>query len=74
MSQAGPILFVSNAERPAFIAKLDGARLFPIVDSDWASAACAVEQVQPAVVLTAMHGGHEPHMAALAKKVADADK
>ncbi len=71
MSQAGPILFVSNAERPAFIAKLDEARLFPIVDSYWASAACAVEQVQPAVVLTAMHGGHEPHMAALAKKVAD---
>ncbi|UPK31670.1 GGDEF domain-containing protein [Bradyrhizobium sp. 186] len=71
MSQAGPILFVSNAERPAFIAKLDEARLFPIVDSDWASAARAVEQVQPAVVLTAMHGGHEPHMAALAKKVAD---
>lgn len=71
MSQAGPILFVSNAERPAFIAALDEARLFPVVDSDWASAARAVEQVQPAAILTAMHGGHEPHMAALAKKVAD---
>ena len=71
MSQAGPILFVSNAERPAFIAALDEARLFPVVDSDWASAARAVEQVQPAAVLAAMHGGHEPHIALLAKKIAD---
>jgi len=71
MSQAGPILFVSNAERPAFIAALDEARLFPVVDSDWASAARAVEQVQPAAVLAAMHGVHEPHIALLAKKIAD---
>ncbi len=71
MSQAGPILFVSNAERPAFIAALDEARLFPVVDSDWASAARAVEQMQPAAVLAAMHGGHEPHIALLAKKIAD---
>jgi hypothetical protein len=71
MSQAGPILFVSNAERPAFIAGLDQARLFPVVDSDWASAARAVEQVQPAAVLAAVYGGHEPHIALLAKKIAD---
>lgn len=70
MSQAGPILFVSNAERPPFIAALDEARLFPVVDTDWASAARAVEQVQPAAVLAAMHPGHEPHMAPLAKKIA----
>ncbi|WP_027536170.1 hypothetical protein [Bradyrhizobium sp. WSM3983] len=71
MSQAGPILFVSNAERPAFMAALDEARLFPVVDSDWASAARAVSEVQPAAVLAAMSGGHEPHMALLAKKIAD---
>ncbi|QDP26311.1 GGDEF domain-containing protein [Bradyrhizobium cosmicum] len=71
MSQAGPILFVSDAERPAFLAALDEARLFPVIDSDWASAARAVEQVQPAVVLAAMSGEHEPHMAALATKIAD---
>ncbi|WP_409188825.1 GGDEF domain-containing protein [Bradyrhizobium sp. RDM4] len=71
MSQAGPILFVSNAERPAFIAALDEARFFPVVDTDWASAARAVEQMQPAAVLAAMHGGHEPHIALLAKKIAD---
>ena len=71
MSQAGPILFVSNAERPAFIAALDEARLFPVVDSDWASAARAVSEVQPAAVLAAMSGGHEPYMALLARKIAD---
>ena len=71
MSQAGPILFVSNAERPPFIAALDEARLFPVVDTDWASAARAVEQVQPAAVLAQMSGGHEPHIAPLAKKIAD---
>src|SRR5947209_3929863 len=71
MSQAGPILFVSNAERPAFIAALDEARLFPVIDSDWASAARAVEQMQPAAVLATMHAGHEPHIALLAKKIAD---
>ncbi|MGY4289121.1 hypothetical protein ACVWXO_008341 [Bradyrhizobium sp. LM2.7] len=71
MSQAGPILFVSDAERPAFIAALDEARLFPLVDSDWASAARAVQEMQPAAVLAAMRGGHEPHIAALAKEIAD---
>jgi len=71
MSQAGPILFVSDAERPAFIAALDQTRLFPIVDSDWANAARAIDQVQPAAVIAAMHGGHEPHMPRLAKVIAD---
>src|SRR5689334_1201202 len=71
MSQAGPILFVSNTERPAFIAALDEARLFPVVDSDWASASRAVEEVQPAAVLAATSGGHEPYMPLLAKKIAD---
>lgn len=71
MSQAGPILFVSNAQRPAFISALDEARLFPVIDSDWASAAQAVDQVQPAAVLAALSGGHEPHLAAVARKIAD---
>ncbi|MGY4460588.1 hypothetical protein ACVWYI_004548 [Bradyrhizobium sp. LB13.1] len=71
MSQAGPILFVSNVERPAFIATLDEARFFPVVDTGWAGAARAVEEVQPAVVLAAMHAGHEPHLAPLARKIAE---
>lgn len=71
MSQAGPILFVSNAERPAFVAALDEARLFPVVETNWASAARAVEQVQPAAVLAAMNSGYEPYLALLARKIAD---
>lgn len=69
MSQAGPILFVSDAERPACVAALDEGRLFPVVDTDWAGAARGVEEVQPAAVLAAMPG-REPHIAPLAKKIA----
>lgn len=71
MSQAGPILFVSDAERPAFVAALDEARLFPVVDTDWTSASRAVDEVQPAAVLAAVHAGHEVHVTRLAKKIAD---
>lgn len=71
MSQAGPILFVSNSGRPDLVAALDEARLFPVVDSDWASAARAVEQVQPAAVLAASDGGHQRDLAQLAKVIAD---
>ncbi|MFT4118513.1 GGDEF domain-containing protein [Bradyrhizobium sp.] len=71
MSQAGPILFVSNSQRPAFVSALDDARLFPVIDSDWTNAARAVEQVQPAAVIAAMTGGHEPHIAPFAKKIAE---
>ncbi|MDF0495351.1 GGDEF domain-containing protein [Bradyrhizobium yuanmingense] len=70
MSQAGPILFVSDVERPAFVAALDEARLFPVVDTDWTSAPRAVEEVQPAAVLAAVHAGHEPHVTRLAKTIA----
>ncbi|KRQ96747.1 hypothetical protein CQ12_38945, partial [Bradyrhizobium jicamae] len=53
MSQQGPILVVSSASRPSFVATLDGAGLFPVVETGWADAARAVEQVQPAAVLAA---------------------
>lgn len=71
MSQAGPILFVSNTPRPAYISALDEARLFPVVDSDWANAASAVAQVQPAAVLATLTGGREAHLAGVAKAIAD---
>ena len=53
MSQQGPILVVSTARRPSFAATLDLARLFPVVETEWAEAMRAVEQVQPAAVLAA---------------------
>ena len=53
MSQQGPILVVSTARRPSFAATLDIGRLFPVVETEWADAVRAVEQVQPAAVLAA---------------------
>jgi hypothetical protein len=70
MSQAGPILFVSNAQRPAFISALDGARFFPVIDSGWSSAAHAVDEVQPAAVVAALSSAHERHLAAVAAAIA----
>ena len=49
MSQQGPILVVSTAERPSLASALDQARLFPVVETGWADALHAVEQVQPAM-------------------------
>jgi hypothetical protein len=71
MSQAGPILFVSNGERPAIISALDEARLFPVIDSDWAGALRAVDQVQPAAVVALMSDRHEPYVGAVARRIAD---
>ena len=70
MSQAGPILFVSNTGRPPCIAALDEARLFPVIDTDWAGASRAIEQVQPAIVMATLSNGHEPDLAPLARKIA----
>jgi hypothetical protein len=53
MSQQGPILVVSTARRPSFAATLDLAKLFPVIETEWADAMRAVEQVQPAAVLAA---------------------
>ena len=60
MSQQGPIIVVSTAGRPSFAAALDDAKLFPVIDTVWADAARAVEQLQPAAVLVAMSGHIEP--------------
>jgi hypothetical protein len=70
MSQQGPILIVSTAERPSFASALDEAKLFPVVETEWADAARAVEQVQPAAILTATSGIDETRFAALAKQIA----
>ena len=56
MSQQGPILVVSTARRPSFASALDVAKLFPVVEAEWADAARAVEQVQPAAVFAAASG------------------
>ena len=70
MSQQGPILVVSNAKRPSFAAALDVAKLFPVVEADWADAARAVEQMQPAAVLAATSDIDQATLAALAAPIA----
>jgi hypothetical protein len=70
MSQQGPILVVSTARRPSFAATLDLAKLFPVVEAEWADAVRAVEQVQPAAVLAATSDTDAAGLAELAAQVA----
>jgi hypothetical protein len=70
MSQQGPILVVSTARRPSFAAALDVAKLFPVVEAEWADAGRAVAQVQPAAVLAAATDIDQAALAALAVPIA----
>src|SRR6201997_490548 len=69
MSQQGPILVVSTARRPSFVASLDEAKMFPIIDATWADASHAVAQLQPAAVF-ALPEAADPDFEALAKQIA----
>jgi GGDEF domain-containing protein len=70
MSQQGPILVVSTARRPSFAATLDIGKLFPVVETEWADAARAVEQVQPAAILAATGDTDAAGLARLAARAA----
>jgi hypothetical protein len=70
MSQQGPIIVASTAERPAFATALDDAKLFPIIDAAWSDTSRAVEKLEPAAVLVAMSATVEPGFAALARQIA----
>jgi hypothetical protein len=70
MSQQGPIIVVSTAQRPPFARALDEAKLFPVIDAGWADASRAVEQLAPAAVLVSSPAAVEPGLDALAKKIA----
>jgi hypothetical protein len=70
MSQQGPILVVSTMEREPFAAALDDAKIFPIIDTTWADASRAVDELQPAAVLVAMSGTAQPSLESLAKQIA----
>jgi hypothetical protein len=70
MSQQGPILVVSTAIQPSLVSALDIARLFPVVETEWAEAARAVDQVQPAAVIASTAGIDETALAALARPIA----
>jgi hypothetical protein len=70
MSQQGPILLVSHAGRTALAGLLDDARLFPVIETDWADAVRAVAHVGPAAVVVAMSGSFHADLATLAAQVA----
>ena len=70
MSQQGPIIVVSSGARPSFADALDEAKLFPVIDSEWADAARAVEQLQPAAIIAATSANVQPGFQALAKQIA----
>jgi hypothetical protein len=70
MSQQGPIIVVSTAERPPFASALDDAKLFPVIEANWADASHAVEQLGPAAVLAALPETDEPDLKALARQIA----
>ena len=55
MSQ-GPILIVSNAGRHSIARALGDAKLFPLIETNFAEASHAVAQIHPAAVLVATAG------------------
>ncbi len=68
MSQQGPILFVSGAERLPLAVALDDCKLFPLIDSNWADAAEAVERLMPAAVIADLSGSDDYALKTLADK------
>src|SRR6266481_3348717 len=70
MSQQGPIILVSTAPRPPFASALDDAKMFPVIETAWADASGAVEQLQPAAVIVALSDAIEPGFEALAQQIA----
>src|SRR5271170_4529953 len=70
MSQQGPIIIVSSAQRPPFASTLDDAKMFPVIDASWADASRAVDELQPAAVLVAMSEAAEPGLEVLARQIA----
>src|ERR1700738_1193238 len=70
MSQQGPLIVVSTAQRPSFASALDDAKMFPVIQTAWSDASGAVEQLQPAAVLVALSEAVEPGFKALAQQIA----
>ena len=70
MSQQGPILVVSVGGRPSFASALDETKLFPVIDSNWADAARAAEQLRPGAVLVSALGIDRPTLETLAGQIA----
>lgn len=68
MSQQGPILIVSSRPNPPAAKTLADAKVFPIIDTDWAGASEAVTRVQPAAIILADCANGGQFFAALAQQ------
>jgi hypothetical protein len=66
MSQQGPILIVSSRPNPSVAKTLADAKVFPIIDTDWAGASEAVARVQPAAIVIADGDVSDPMLDTLA--------
>ncbi|MGO8911621.1 MAG: GGDEF domain-containing protein [Bradyrhizobium sp.] len=70
MSLQGPIIVVSAEPQPALAAALDDAKMFPLIDTNWADASRAVAQLHPAGVLVAMSEHADQGLESLASQIA----
>jgi hypothetical protein len=70
MSVQGPVIVVSTVKQPAFVALLDDAKMFPVIDATWADAPQAVAKLQPAAVLVALPEEAQPGFEDLAQQIA----
>src|SRR6202161_663307 len=70
MSQQGPVIVVSAAERQSLATALGEARIFPIVDTNSDDAWPAGGAGQPAAVLVVLSEAGEPGFEPLAKQIA----
>src|SRR4051812_42355311 len=68
MSQQGPIIVVSSGQPSPVTAALADTRIFPVIETCWSEATLALEELQPAAVLTS--GGGDAQFAAFAARVA----
>ena len=59
MSVQGPIIVVSTARQAVCTAALDDAKMFPIIDTNWADASRAVAELHPAGVARIVVGRHQ---------------
>jgi hypothetical protein len=70
MSQQGPIIVVSTAGKLSFASAFDQARMFPVIETNWADASRAVAQTQPAAVVVTMPDTVDDSFDALARQIA----
>lgn len=72
MSQQGPILFVSDAERLPLAVALADSKLFPVIESNASQAPAALERLQPAAVIADLSAIDQDKLEKLASAVAAA--